>query len=82
VEENARESRERASLRIIFHFLNRTYIFSLLSVTVSKSILSVCVWDRRSLGCCPFRIDNLIRPTSLRMRAALNVLVVMFSRQM
>jgi len=97
VEENARmhiESRERVSVRIVFLFLNRTYIFSLLSATMSKSILfrmmasvelvvlRACVWDRRYLGCCPFRIDNLIRPTFLRMRTMVNALVVMFSRQM
>jgi hypothetical protein len=96
VEENARihiESRERVSLRIVCLSLNRTHIFSLLSIAMSKFILfrmmasvelvalRVCVWDRRPLGCCPFRID-LIRPTFLRMRTGVNVLVVMFSRQM
>jgi hypothetical protein len=42
----------------------------------------VRVWDHRYLEFCPFGIDTLIRPTFFGGRTVVNVLVLMFSRQM
>jgi hypothetical protein len=95
VEENAPmhiESRESVSLRILFLFLNRTYISPLFSVIISKSILfrRVCGahgLEGPRLGSSISRILSLWNrhphPSDLlRRRTVVNVLVLMFSRQM